>query len=266
MPGPTKRTRQTTGEENETTPTPIPSTPAISRSSMTTRQRSPVATTPPVTPSRPIYTRSAATTTTTTQPTTPSHLTRSNSLFITPTPTTRRGLGGATSGSIGMGAPTAPIVTGRGGTLTRTQSTPSMAMASPDQLKAVAGGSGGSGRGKGDPEGGDRNWGKGKENIPPKKEDAPDAGSEGSRKRIRVGSRSSGSGRGRSDSISSMRSDSGEFFPSHNPGGIVLLRRTRPSISMPYILILIILLPDVAHDIPNTIPSYHPIIRLHNLV
>jgi cell division control protein 6 len=49
-------------------------------------------------------------------------------------------------------------------------------------------------------------YGKGKENIPPKKSDEREEN--GSRKRLRVSSRGSGSGgRGRSGSVSSLRSE-----------------------------------------------------------
>lgn len=106
-----------------------------------------------------------------------------------------------------MAGPSTP----RGGTLVRTQSTP--VLSNPANLKAgVTGGSGGH-RGKGDPEdvfglgGAGRRFGKGKENVPPKK-DAENDEAESSRKRLRVGSRASGGGRGRSGSVASVRSES----------------------------------------------------------
>ena len=92
----------------------------------------------------------------------------------------------------------------RSGVLTRTQSSP--ALASPSALKAAMA-PGGSGAGKGGPEdvfGLGRRPGRGKENVPPRKEDE-----ENQRKRLRVtsGSRSVTS-RGRSGSVASVRSES----------------------------------------------------------
>ncbi|OCF45801.1 DNA clamp loader [Kwoniella heveanensis CBS 569] len=172
-------------------------------------------------PNRPILTRSAAT-----QAPSPRNtgLTRSTSLLNV---TTRRsGLTAASSLPGIMAAPSSGAASsssssgssssssGRVGMLTRTQSTPSLV--SPSQLKATAsaGGSGGA-AGKGGDDGGSggtggRRFGKGKENIPPKKdeENEPEEGS--SRKRPRMSSRSSTSGRngrGRSGSVVSVRSE-----------------------------------------------------------
>ncbi|OCF32524.1 hypothetical protein I316_05704 [Kwoniella heveanensis BCC8398] len=172
-------------------------------------------------PNRPILTRSAAT-----QAPSPRNtgLTRSTSLLNV---TTRRSGLTATSSLPGiMAAPSSGAASsssssgssssssGRVGMLTRTQSTPSLV--TPTQLKAAAsaGGSGGA-AGKGGDDGGSggtggRRFGKGKENIPPKKdeENEPEEGS--SRKRPRMSSRSSTSGRngrGRSGSVVSVRSE-----------------------------------------------------------
>ncbi|ORY23985.1 P-loop containing nucleoside triphosphate hydrolase protein [Naematelia encephala] len=193
MPAPSKRTRTTGNDENESS--------SSSRNLGHTRRPSGTpsnTSTTPTTPSRPILTRSA-----TTQSSPPSHITRSASLFITPT---RR------PGPSSLGPPSATIggSSGRVGTLSRTQSQP--AMPSPEDLKAgaVAGGSGNRGKDDGPDEfgmmRGARRFGRGKENIPPKK-DAQLA--ESSRKRMRVGSQSSATGRRRSGSVSSMRSDTG---------------------------------------------------------
>ena len=214
MAGSTKRTRSTSNnddsdhpardrdhaENNDQPPSSTPSRRRHAAASSTSTQPSQ----PPSTPPRPILTRSA--TTLTTQP----PLTRSNSMFL---PSRRAGtLSGLSTPSLGsaLGPPSASSSNSRVGTLTRTQSTPSMA--SPAQLKAaVAGGSGGPGRGKG--EGDDdfetrdaKRGGRGKENIPPKKDEENDEN--GSRKRMRVGRRSSAASlRGRSGSVSSMRSE-----------------------------------------------------------
>lgn len=98
-----------------------------------------------------------------------------------------------------------------GGVLLRTQSTPTLA--SPASLKqALALGGGGAGRGKGDPEdvfgsgsGGPKGFGRGKENIPPKK-DGEEDGQRGKRLRVTSTGRNV-SGRGRSGSVASVRSE-----------------------------------------------------------
>ncbi|WWC59563.1 uncharacterized protein I303_102119 [Kwoniella dejecticola CBS 10117] len=172
---------------------------------------------------RPPLTRSSAT-----QLSTPRHgaLGRSNSLYNISTRRSGFTSSNSTSSSSTASSSTAtfavPSGSGSGsrvGMLTRTQSTPHMT--SPASLKNAAisgGGAGGSG-GKGGPEdngigGPSRRFGKGKENIPPKKDeeiDAENAAQEGSsRKRPRVSSRSSMSGRSgrtRSGSVVSVRSE-----------------------------------------------------------
>ena len=86
-----------------------------------------------------------------------------------------------------------------GSTLVRTQSQP--VITSMDNLKASSA-PGGVGRGKGDDFDLVPRHGRGKENIPPKKDE------EGaSRKRLRTGARSDRSVRTRSGSVSSMRSE-----------------------------------------------------------
>ncbi|WRT64683.1 uncharacterized protein IL334_001617 [Kwoniella shivajii] len=238
MAGSTKRSRQ---DDNDT---PTPSTFTPSSSSMIPENTTPTPTsTPPVTrnnssflPSR----RQATITTTSTNDTTPGsssiarpHLTRSsatqqppprnnalsrsNSLFNI---TTRRSgtSSSASSSSSTFAVPTSSGSSGRVGMLTRTQSTPSIV--SPSQLKATTSAAGGSGgtTGKGGPEdlglggGPSRRFGKGKENIPPKKDDENENSQDGSsRKRPRVSSRGSMSGRstgrGRSGSVVSVRSE-----------------------------------------------------------
>ncbi|WVF69710.1 hypothetical protein IAT40_004489 [Kwoniella sp. CBS 6097] len=206
----------TTGIETGT-PGPSAGTP---RRATASSSHNTTTTTTTSTSNRPILTRSAAT-----QAPSPRNtgLTRSTSLLNV---TTRRSGLTATSSLPGiMAAPTAgagPSSSSSGsssssarvGMLTRTQSTPSLV--SPTQLKAAAsaGGSGGA-AGKGGDEGGSggpggRRFGKGKENIPPKKdeENEPEEGS--SRKRPRMSSRASTSGRngrGRSGSVVSVRSE-----------------------------------------------------------
>ncbi|KAK8847481.1 hypothetical protein IAR55_005339 [Kwoniella newhampshirensis] len=230
MAGPTKRTRQedepptpsssSSSSSNPSTPTPTtPMTRNNSSTSNTTRRQA--------TPStRPILTRSAATQP---PPPPPNGLSRSTSLFSISTRRTNFSLSSSASSSnlastslVGLGLPgpspapsSSGSSSGRGGMLLRTQSTPTIA--SPTQLKAsTAAAGGGSGS---TPKGGDgdmglggsggRRFGKGKENIPPKKEDDREEGS--SRKRLRVGSRGSYSGsaggRGRSGSVASVRSE-----------------------------------------------------------
>jgi len=180
MPAPTKRSRTdptpSPEEMIDAPPTPTP-TPTPSSSGASSQRRFTMTL---ITPTRPTLTRSA-----TTELNTPAHLTRSSSLVVP----TRLGLGGI-----------------RGGTLFRTQSLSSVP--SPAQVKAglPPGGSGVEGKGEGlgfDGEGAKR-WGKGKENIPPRKDEENGAqrSEDGSRKRLRVG-------RTRSGSVVSMRSEGG---------------------------------------------------------
>jgi len=88
--------------------------------------------------------------------------------------------------------------------LLRTQSTPSsIGLGTPSFMKSPSVSGGSAGRGKGEDDYfslGPRRPGQGKENIPPKKDEEM-----GSRKRLRVSSRSGG--RGRSGSVSSLRSE-----------------------------------------------------------
>ncbi|RXK40963.1 hypothetical protein M231_01811 [Tremella mesenterica] len=198
-----KRTRSTTQDtEDNTTPTSTP-TPTVTATSTPINLRTPRRQATPNTPStqnvitnpdhspRPILTRSA-TIHLSTRSAQFTH-TRRNSLLHLPGPS-RQG--------------------GNGGTLTRTQSTPTIV--NPASLKSALTPGGSGGRGKGDPDGSPsgggsngRRFGKGKENIPPKKVEDENSQSQGSRKRLRVGS-VSGSvvGRGRSGSVNSVRSES----------------------------------------------------------
>ncbi|WVQ69360.1 uncharacterized protein L199_007577 [Kwoniella botswanensis] len=240
MAGGTKRSRQddidtpitppSSQEDDTPTPTPTPTatpTPPITRnssSSIHTRRQATTGTNndTTTTTSRPPLTRSSAT-----QPPPPRNngLGRSNSLFNMST--RRSGLTSMSSSSSSSSSTSFAVPSGSGssrvGMLTRTQSTPSIT--SPSQLKAIAGGSGGSGpAGKGDPEDGlggggpSKRFGKGKENIPPRKDNNENSssgsgGQEGGsqRKRPRVSSRGSMSGsarsRGRSGSVVSVRSE-----------------------------------------------------------
>lgn len=219
MPAPSKRSRQPSNPVDQpeastsTAPnppsTPIPLTRRRTTSLQDIQDSAPAHTTP--TPPRPILTRSAATQL---LPSIRNALTRSNSLF---TPSTRRSANGNASGfgfGSGLPSPSPSSSSGRGGTLTRTQSTPSLSASSPSSLKSLlSAGSGGFGRGKGedepDFEGGFR-FGRGKENVPPKKDEEND---DGARKRLRLTRKPSAANtRGRSGSVSSMRSDGlGEY-------------------------------------------------------
>lgn len=218
MAGTSKRTRSATADEENAPPTPPPtgSRPTRRAPSQHAGPSTPTlaTATPPTptsnTPTRPIQTRSS---TFNLAPPTP--LTRTSSLF---TASTRRANGaGLEQNPTQQGLVAGPSSSTRGGTLIRTQSTPTLS--SPQNLKMGASGiPAGPGRGKGDPDDvfgtGSRRFGKGKENIPPKK-DAENGDAESSRKRLRVGSRSSfgGSGRGRSGSVASVRSESSGTRP-----------------------------------------------------
>lgn len=207
MPSPHKRTRSgnSAGLSNDTSdstegstsqlehdeheiPSPTPSAPVpIPR---TRRQAQAQATmTPPTTNSRP-------------RPSGSGGLARSSSLMFTPTRRTNNSSHGATPFTL---SPSTPSLGGTG-MLQRTQSTPSsIGMGSPSFLKSPSVSGGSAGRGKGDDDYfslGPRRPGQGKENIAPKKEDERESGS---RKRLRVSSRSGG--RGRSGSVSSLRSE-----------------------------------------------------------
>ena len=193
MPGPTKRTRAATNDHSAETPSPEPasadaSTPTCRRISVE------------ITPTRPIITRSNTSLHTPSTPSTSTPLTRSTSQYVSP----RRSFSCLNPT---FTTPALPGPSGRGGALARTQSQP--IVSSMVSLKATASASGGSGRDKGDPSPefglGSRRLGRGKENIPPQKDQEGDDGS--SRKRLRVGPRSEKSARTRSGSVSSMRSE-----------------------------------------------------------
>ncbi|TYJ56934.1 hypothetical protein B9479_002379 [Cryptococcus floricola] len=213
MPSP-KRTRSEDGSTTSSTP----STPSSSRSH--TRAAAPVENTP-VAPStatsarlssrRQIFTRSQSTTT---------------NLSDLARPPRRTTLLGPTSSLPNMGSPSNPFTTGTNFAMTppttrtrssgtsmllRTQSTPSLTSAGSSSLKSLAGAPAGeSEKPEKDGLGESRRFGKGKENIPPKRAEQNDE-VEGPRKRIRLTSRSSftgASGRGRSGSVASIRSES----------------------------------------------------------
>ncbi len=221
MPAPTKRSRtDLTIEEHDDPVTPTPS------SSRVTPHHRRIVTTPS-TPTRPILTRSA-----TTQPPTPTHLTRSSSMLAP----TRLGPGGS-----------------RGGAVVRTQSTPSIP--SPTQLKAgvAPGGSGVEGKRK-DPEqsiGGPKGWGKGKENIPPRKDDEREE--EASRKRLRVN-------RTRSGSIASIRSECEYLLLAD-----LLLTRSRSTIHRAFLVILLFPAIPPSITLAFAIVCHDPLLRLYHL-
>ncbi|WWC68029.1 uncharacterized protein I206_101948 [Kwoniella pini CBS 10737] len=242
MAGATKRSRQDDNDTNSNNDTFIPS----SSSSATSVEDAPTPTptptlAPPVTRNNSVHPRRPATTSssssssntpnairqpltrsTTTQPPARNNgLGRSNSLYNI---TTRRSTFTPSTPSSSSSSGTFAVPSGSGsgsrvGMLTRTQSTPHLT--SPTSLKnaAISGGGNGGSSGKGGPEDNDiggpsRRFGKGKENIPPKKNediDAENAAQEGSsRKRPRVSSRASMSGRSgrtRSGSVVSVRSE-----------------------------------------------------------
>ncbi|WVQ83140.1 hypothetical protein IAT38_005278 [Cryptococcus sp. DSM 104549] len=229
MPTPTKRTRadadgsvasssSTPSSSSSTTTTPSPPTPSTPTTRLTAARRQ-------------VLTRSASTT---------SHLStiatrRTTALTATtslPHLSSSGGRGNSASsssaaagGRVGLamgGRATSTSGSGSGagsGTsmLLRTQSTPSVSTASLAGLKAAASAAaGGSGAGGKPPHGeetggglGARRFGKGKENIPPKKDEENE---EAPRKRMRVTSRGSfsagsQSGRKRSGSVASVRSE-----------------------------------------------------------
>jgi cell division control protein 6 len=212
MPSPHKRTRSGTStnglpnngntssddeqvNENDEIPSPTPAAIPIAIP-RTRRQAQAQATTmtPPSTRPRPSGSGSSST-----------GLARANSLMFTPsTRRTNNSSHGATPFTL---SPTTPSLGGGGtGMLLRTQSYPTMGMGSPSFLKSPSISGGSAGRGKGDDDYfslGPRRPGQGKENIPPKKNDEREE--TGSRKRLRVSSRSGG--RGRSGSVSSLRSE-----------------------------------------------------------
>ncbi|WVQ75959.1 hypothetical protein IAR50_005595 [Cryptococcus sp. DSM 104548] len=219
MPSP-KRTRS---DENSSSPSSSPSTPTPSSSRSHTRaaaapiEQQPTATTPSTaTPARlssrrQILTRSQSTTT---------------NLSALGRAGRRTTLLGPTSSLPNMGSPSSPFTAGTNFAMTppvtrtrssgtsmllRTQSTPSLTAAGSSSLKSLAGAPAGkSDKPEKDGLGESRRFGKGKENIPPKRIEENDE-DEGPRKRIRMSSRSSftgASGRGRSGSVASIRSES----------------------------------------------------------
>jgi cell division control protein 6 len=195
MPSPHKRTRSGTSanglpnnsnasgsgsenDENDEIPSPTPVVPRTRRQVQATMTMTP----PPTLPR-------------------PNGLARANSLMFTPsTRRTNNSSHGATPFTL---SPSTPSLGGTG-MLLRTQSTPSsIGLGTPSFMKSPSVSGGSAGRGKGEDDYfslGPRRPGQGKENIPPKKDEEM-----GSRKRLRVSSRSGG--RGRSGSVSSLRSE-----------------------------------------------------------
>ncbi|KIR43027.1 DNA clamp loader [Cryptococcus deuterogattii 99/473] len=202
MAGPAKRTRH--HDENSASPADsTSSTPAASAAPTATDSSTPAAT-PPTTRANPASRRPATRSTqsnntlfTVSTRQTNSALHAAGSMPA-PSGSGMRGVGRAgVSGGSGRALPAGPSTrSGGSGMLLRTQSAP--VIASPAQIKAAAGAGGGEAAPpKGGHDGlglGERRFGKGKENIPPKKDE--DQQPEPARKRMRVTSRGSYSGQG----------------------------------------------------------------------
>lgn len=220
MANPTKRTRSVAAAENDENvasssnasfssepQTPRRVLPRGRRTTLGTPSENlppPSSPTPTRTNTRPLRTRLSLSTPSPSR--TPS---LTASLFRTPS---RSGNGSSASDSV---AAIASLRSNGPGSaiLTRAASVPTSALALGQIKEAVGGGSAPPPPAKGgsDPDGtpgpSGRGWGKGKENIPPPKD--ADSPSEGSRKRLRVGRRSSVTpSRARSSSIVSVRSES----------------------------------------------------------
>lgn len=210
MPGPHKRTRSETAHHQDGHETETEGEGESPRIRDEVSQDQP--TTPTPTPTRTTR-RQAQTQTPVQNQNTPSPgaLQRTTSLF-----TSRRSNNSshnATPYAFGSGSAVGGV-----GVLTRTQSTPSIASTSRVKAAVAGGGAGGvgdKGEGPSTPLGPRRSLpGRGKENVPPaqRKDDenasSSGGGGSGSRKRLRVGGRSSTTdSRGRSGSVSSLRSE-----------------------------------------------------------
>ncbi|KIR75448.1 DNA clamp loader [Cryptococcus deuterogattii CA1014] len=202
MAGPAKRTRH--HDENSASPADSTSSTTAASAAPTATDSSTPAATPPTTRANPASRRPATRSTqsnntlfTIATRQTNSALNAAGSMPA-PSGSGMRGVGRAgVSGGSGRALPAGPSTrSGGSGMLLRTQSAP--VIASPAQIKAAAGAGGGEAAPpKGGHDGlglGERRFGKGKENIPPKKDE--DQQPEPARKRMRVTSRGSYSGQG----------------------------------------------------------------------
>lgn len=216
MAGPAKRTRH--HDENSASPADSASSTTAAPAAPTAADSSTPTATPPTTRANPASRRPAtrSTQSNNTLFTVATRQTNSalNATGSMPAPScsVMRGVGRAgVSGGSGRAVPAGPSArSGGSGMLLRTQSAP--VIASAVQIKTAAGAGGGEAAPpKGGHDGlglGERRFGKGKENIPPKKDE--DQQPEPARKRMRVTSRGSYSGQGgrkRSGSVNSVRSE-----------------------------------------------------------
>lgn len=201
MAGPAKRTRH--HDENSASPADGTSPPAVSAPPTAADSASRRPATRSTQPTNTLFTIATRQTNFALHP---------SSSMPAPSGPVTRGVGRAgMNGGSGRALPAGPSTRSAGaGMLQRTQSAP--VIASPAQIKAAAGASGGEATPpKGGCDGlglGERRFGKGKENIPPKKDE--DRQPEPARKRMRVTSRGSYSGQGgrkRSGSVNSVRSE-----------------------------------------------------------
>ncbi|ODO07941.1 hypothetical protein I350_03523 [Cryptococcus amylolentus CBS 6273] len=214
MAGTAKRTRQQDENPASTSSCPPPSGPS---SSTPTRQTSSGATptpTPPRTRASSVSRRPATRNHPSSGSSSPSILTRStNSALSLSSSTLSSARGGNLAHESSFGGPrpfpAGPSTRSAGPSmLQRTQSTP--VISSPSQIKSAAGSGAPEQPPKGDSDGlglGGRRFGKGKENIPPKRDEERQA--EPAKKRMRVTSRGSYNGgrRQRSGSVTSVRSE-----------------------------------------------------------
>ncbi|TYJ56932.1 hypothetical protein B9479_002377 [Cryptococcus floricola] len=214
MAGTAKRTRQQDENPASTSSCPPPSGPS---SSTPTRQTSSGATptpTPPRTRASSVSRRPATRNHPSSGSNSPSILTRStNSALSLSSSTLSSARGGNLANGSSFGGPrpfpAGPSTRSAGPSmLQRTQSTPDIS--SPSQIKSAAGSGAPEQPPKGDSDGlglGGRRFGKGKENIPPKRDEERQA--EPAKKRMRVTSRGSYNGgrRQRSGSVTSVRSE-----------------------------------------------------------
>ncbi|OWZ66391.1 hypothetical protein AYX15_02286 [Cryptococcus neoformans] len=201
MAGPAKRTRH--HDENSASPADGTSPPAVSAPPTAADSASRRPATRSTQPTNTLFTIATRQT---------NFALHASSSMPAPSGPVTRGVGRAgMNGGSGRALPAGPSTRSAGaGMLQRTQSAP--VIASPAHIKAAAGASGGEATPpKGGCDGlglGERRFGKGKENIPPKKDE--DRQPEPARKRMRVTSRGSYSGQGgrkRSGSVNSVRSE-----------------------------------------------------------
>lgn len=201
MAGPAKRTRH--HDENSASPADGTSPPAVSAPPTAADSASRRPATRSTQPTNTLFTIATRQT---------NFALHASSSMPAPSGPVTRGVGRAgMNGGSGRALPAGPSTRSAGaGMLQRTQSAP--VIASPAHIKAAAGASGGEATPpKGGCDGlglGERRFGKGKENIPPQKDE--DRQPEPARKRMRVTSRGSYSGQGgrkRSGSVNSVRSE-----------------------------------------------------------